>query len=104
MVEPVNLEDFREKPSPKTLETGRGGGDFTGMDAWQESVEGRLGSLGTKIDGQLKWLLIAFASGFILLGGLILNRTDALAEKIGAVSAQVAQVKTDTAVLAARKP
>lgn len=52
------------------------------MDAWQQSVEGRLQSLSDKIDSQLKWLLIAFASGFIVLAGLLINRADVLRDLI----------------------
>ncbi len=82
-----------------------GGSGVGGMDAWQQSVETRLAALGSKIDSQSKWLLGAYAAGFVLLAGLIVNRTDAtndrLSAKIDAVAAQVADVKADVAGLKA---
>ena len=43
-------------------------------------------TLGGKIDAQLKWVLIAFASGFVLLAGLVINRTDSVREALSAKS------------------
>jgi hypothetical protein len=52
MVEPVNLDDYRGEPSfSGPLETRGGGGDSTGMDPWQQTVETRLGELRTDLRG-----------------------------------------------------
>lgn len=47
-------------------------------------VERRLEDLDHKLDNRFMWLLAAFAAGFMALGGLILNRTDATNERLGA--------------------
>lgn len=74
----------------------------------EQSVETRLGKLGDKVDRHLVYLLGAFAAGFILLAGLVLNRTDDvrrdLDNKFTAISQQISGVQTDVAVLKARKP
>lgn len=71
------------------------------MSPWEQSVESRLAEVNTRLDNQLKWLLIAFAAGFVALAGLILNRTDALSAKAEAISQQVGELKSDVAVLKA---
>jgi hypothetical protein len=80
MVEPVNLNDFREVPAkPRPLETKRGGGDSSGMGpSWEQTVETRLGELRTdvrdltkKVDSHFLWIIGALAAGFLTLAGLI---------------------------------
>jgi hypothetical protein len=80
----VDLETFRQSVAELKREfPGRGlrnfgpGGTSGGMEPWQPA----LNRLEDKVDTHLKWLLIAFASGFVLLGGLIINRTDAVLDR-----------------------
>ena len=47
-------------------------------------IERRVDDLDRKLDNRFMWLLAAFAAGFMALGGLILNRTDATNERLGA--------------------
>lgn len=47
-------------------------------------LERRVDDLDRKLDNRFMWLLAAFAAGFMALGGLILNRTDATNERLGA--------------------
>ena len=109
MVEPVNMNDFRRGPgiAPRPLETGGGGGDSIDMD-WPTSIENRVEGLRGKVDAHLLWVLGAFGAGFLLLAGLIVNRTDALTKDLGAkieaVGQQVATVKTDVEVMKAVQP
>lgn len=84
-------------PSTEHLRSGGGGGTSDGMGPWEQSVEGRLTALGDKIDSLQRWLLVAFAAGFVALGGLILNRTDVLSDKIGSLGQDVATVKAQMA-------
>ena len=82
-----------ERATDAPLKSGDGGDTFDGMDAWQQSTEQRLNNLDGRLDSHLKWLLFAFAAGFVILAGLIVNRTDSLSvnlgSKIEAVGAQV---------------
>lgn len=79
---------------PPVLPPPPGGPTSGGMDAWQQSTEQRLNNLDGRLDSHLKWLLLAFATGFIILAGLVVNRTDSLSSNLGskidAVGAQVA--------------
>lgn len=69
------------------------------MNAWQTSVESRLGTVNQKVDDHLKWILVAFATGFVLLGGLVINRTDGLSDKISKLSQDIAVAQVRTEVL-----
>jgi hypothetical protein len=52
MGELIDFGAYREKPTaPGTLETSGGGGDSTGMDPWQQTVETRLGELRADVRG-----------------------------------------------------
>ena len=59
----------------------RRGGD---LDRRMGDIERRVDDLDRKLDNRFMWLLAAFAAGFMALGGLILNRTDATNERLGA--------------------
>jgi hypothetical protein len=63
------------------------------MDGWQQSVEDRLGRLDDRLDSHLKWLLLAFSAGFLVLAGLIIQQTSTLAAKIDGVSRDVSAVQ-----------
>jgi len=87
-----------QPPLPKSA----GGGTSDGMDPWQTSVEGRLGRIEDKLDGQFKWslgafgggfafLLVAFATGFLVLSAKLDNGFDKIGSKIDTLAAQVAQ-------------
>ena len=98
---------FGHGPTPAgPLRGGGGGGTLDDMDAWRKSIEGRLEKLEERIDKVLLYTLGAFAAGFVVLGGLILNRTDAAVEKLSArietVSEKVSATQADVAVLKAR--
>ena len=104
-----NVIDAVERFGIKTddlppLQEGGGGGTSGGMDAWQQSVETRLGALGTKLDEQLKWLLIAFAGGFVVLAGLMLGCTIWLSGHVDALGGQIGEMKTAIAVLQSKMP
>lgn len=58
-----------------------------------ESTHGR--SLQTTHSGDLKYILAAFAAGFVLLAGLIIQRTDALDDRIDALAVQVTEIETE---------
>lgn len=96
-------EQDMEHASKYRLGLNAGGGDGTsdGMDPWQQSVETRLGALEGKLDNHLKWLLIAFAGGFIALGGLVLNRSDGLSGKMDQVNERIGDLRADLAALRA---
>lgn len=49
-----------------------------------DDLDRRIDDLDRKLDNRFMWLLAAFAAGFMALGGLILNRTDAISERLGA--------------------
>ena len=67
-----------------------GGGTSDGMEA-------RLQRLDDKIDNRFFWLLGIFGAGFVLLGGLILNSTDRLSDKIDALGGKVDGVSSQVA-------
>lgn len=83
---------------------GDGGGGAGGQDAWQQSVEERIRRLDDKIDKTMLWVLGAFAAGFIVLGGLVLNRTDALSAKIEASNDRLSGQITELRVTYAERP
>lgn len=84
-----------EHPPQPPLKHGDGDGTSGGMDAWQQSTEQRLNNLDGRLDSHLKWLLLAFAAGFIVLAGLVVNRTDSLSVNLGSkIEAVGAQVST----------
>ncbi len=89
------------------LQGGGGGGTSDDM-SWQASIEGRVEGLRAKVDAHLLWVLGVFGAGFLLLAGLIVNRTDAITKELGAkiegVGQQVGTVKTDVEVLKATRP
>lgn len=85
------------------LQTGGGGDNSGGMDAWQTSVESRLGQLhddigglGKKVDGHFVFLLSAFAGGFLFLLGAgttayfrLDGKMDGLVTKIDALTTAI---------------
>lgn len=81
----------RPRPSATAAGADRRGGD---LDRRMGDLERRVDDLDRKLDNRFMWLLAAFAAGFMALGGLILNRTDTvnerLAAKIDAVSERLA--------------
>jgi len=82
------------------LKTGGGGGTSGGMDAWQTSVETRLGQLhgdlsglsdkldtqvdrlNDKIDNRFFWLLGTMGAGFVTLAGMMIAGYLKLADAI----------------------
>lgn len=85
---------------------GGSGGD--GMDAWQTSVESRLGQLHSdvsslrtdlngridglsdRVDSNFKWLLGIYGAGFLTLAGMIIVGYLKLSDQIGDVAKAVA--------------
>lgn len=77
---------------------------YDGMDPWQTSVETRLGQLHgsveklgekidakttaieSKIDSNFKWLIGAYALGFVALAGMMISGYLLLADKIGSLA------------------
>lgn len=74
------LEAIERRDPRRGLETSGGGGDSTGMEPWKPAIE----RLEDKLDSRFMWLLAAFGAGFILLATLIVNRTDAVSDRLGA--------------------
>ena len=73
-----------------------------------DDLEKRVDDLDRKLDNRFMWLLAAFAAGCLALGGLILNRTDAINDKLGAkidaVSQRLSDLSERTARIEARLP
>lgn len=83
----------------QALKNGDGGGTSGGMDAWQQSVETRLGDLSTdirdlgkKVDGLTMWIVGAIATGFLVVLGLINAKADQVTAKLDLLTAQTAQI------------
>lgn len=92
-------EELRAAKQHRSLNEGGGGGTSGGMDAWQQSVETRLGDLSTdirdlgkKVDGLIIWIVGAIAAGFLVVLGLINAKADQVSAKLDALTAQAAQV------------
>lgn len=90
------------------LNSGGGGGRFDDM-SWQEAVR----RVDDKVDSNFKWvigvfgggfmaLLVAFASGFLILSERVESGNEKIATKLEAISQQIGVVNTDVAVLKAR--
>ena len=77
-----------------------------GMDPWQQTVETRLGELRgdvrqvlTATVGSAVFVLGALATGFFFLLGQVGAGNEKVVAKLEAISTQLADVKTDVAVL-----
>jgi hypothetical protein len=87
------IAELRRQASEQPVDGGPGGPHGPVMTPWQQSVESRLTALDSKLDNHLKWLLIAFAGGFLVLGGLILQQTASLSQKVEGVGSQVSDLR-----------
>lgn len=84
---------------------------YADMDAWQTAVETRLGELRGDVRGVLNFvaagavaLLVGLITSYLILSSRIDEGNNRIVSKLDAISAQVADVKTDIAVLKVAKP
>ena len=62
-------------------------------------VRNRTAAAGARVSTDAKWILGAFATGFLVLGGLILTVFSRLDTRIDALAADVARITADVARL-----
>lgn len=87
---------FGSSRSPGALKGASGGGTSDGMDAWQQTVETRLGELRGDIRqlfysivGGAGFLLVAFAAGFLVLLARVDEQGERTRAKLDGISQQV---------------
>lgn len=104
---------MKEAPPPMPVQVGplRGGGGRTFADmSWQDAVQ----RIDGKVDGNFKFvltalgggfvfLMVALATGYLLLAGKIEDGNSRVLAKLEAISTQIADLKTDVAVLQDRQ-
>lgn len=81
------------------LQGGGGGGKYDGMDPWEQSVDRRLADL----HSDQRDLLRAGLGAFVLAFGAIITSFFLLSAKIDGIGQQIADLKTDVAVLKATR-
>ena len=121
MSEPANLDLFRERRNLTVVErdlNSTGGNGTSGpMDPWQTSVESRLGQLhtdinqvrtdlssdigklSTRVDSGFRWLIGAYASGFVMMAGFVIGAYLLTSGKIEKLGDGIDKVATAIAVL-----
>ena len=95
----------------RSLEKGAGGGHSGGVDAWQQSVENRLGSLDTRLegfrsdmDGKFRWTWAGFAAGFVILIGGFGWLVDILFTMQSNIQTQLGDLSVQITELASKLP